>query len=200
MFTDQFVPLHVKRVALKTEKRQGEEVFPVFSVGLSLEPFTYEHARQLGGEVLGHCFTNRQTIREQMAEVTVDVADPEQCLIARMAADVPEHARLRHVRIRKITITKRDLSADDGKKRKAKKIGPRQATLVAVLSCLVDSAEKSHRDFLCGLFAKTMYFTFEPEQENLFTGVHTAGNGDAAGDVLDEQRKLSDGAGGEGSA
>jgi len=197
----------VKNVALKTEERKKDERFPVFAVGLVLEPLTYDQAKQLGPEVLGHCFTNKQQIRELMSEVVVTVDQPEQILVARMAADVEENARLRHVRIKRIKITKRDLSGDS--KRKSKKVAPQQATLRATLECLVDSAEKTHRDFLCGFFARTMYFTFENEQEDLFAGVYTGDeeNDDteddepelagidapqpdpAAGDVLDEKPK-----------
>jgi hypothetical protein len=204
MFTEEFVPLHVQKVGLKTEERKPDERFPVFGVGLVLEPLTSSLAKQLGPEVLAHCFTDKGAIREQMTEVTVELTQPEQCLIVRMAEDVAEHCRLRHVRVRRIKITKRDSSTDGGGARKSKKVGPQTATLRATFDCLIDSAEKVHQQFLCDFFAKTMYFTFEPEQENLFTGVFTDDDDDDtpqpglrlagpptpdpdAGDVLDEQ-------------
>jgi hypothetical protein len=147
----------------------------VFGVALALEPLTYELAKQLGPELLGHCFSEKRHIRDLMSEVTVEVDQPEQCLTVRMAQDVDPHCQIRQVRVRKIKITKRDTS-EEGASTKSKKIGPQQPTLRATLDCLVDSADKTHQQFLCGFFAKTMYFTFEPEQENLFTGVFTDGD------------------------
>lgn len=187
----------------------------MFGVALVLEPLTYSQAKQLGSEVLGHCFTAKQGIQDMMSEVVVELDQPEQCLIARMAEDVDEHCRLRQVRVRRIKITKRDTSSDGDGARKSKKVGPQQATLRATLDCLIDSAEKTHQKFLCDFFAKTMYFTFEPEQKNLFTGIHTDDEGDDdsedepetqqglrlarrpptpdpdAGDVLDEQAEAN---------
>lgn len=181
MFTDQFIRLHIQKVALKTEERKKDERFPVFGVGLVLEPLTYSQAKQLGAGVLSHCFTDKKAVREEMTAVTVALDEPEQILIVRMAEDVGEHCRLRHVRIGRITITKRDASGQPGE-RKSKKVAPQQPTLRATLECLVDSAEKVHRNFLADFFAQDMYFTFEPEQENLFTGVYTDDEEDGDGD------------------
>lgn len=206
MFTDQYIRLHVAKVALRTEERKKDERFPVFAVGLVLEPLTYSQAKQLGAGVLGHCFTEKKQVRPEMSAVTVALNVPEQRLIVRMAEDVAENCRLRQVRVRKITISKRDAS-EEGSERKSKKIAPQQPTLRATFECLIDSAEKVHQQFLCGFFAQTMYFTFSPEQENLFTGIYTDDKDDeeddkqreladvdaptpdpSAGDVLDEQK------------
>jgi hypothetical protein len=172
MFTDEFIRLHIQKVTLRTEERKKDERFPVFAVGLVLEPLTYSQAKQLGGGVLNHCFTDKKQVRPEMTEVTVALNEPEQCLIARMAEDVEEDCRLRQVRVRKIKIAKRDAS-DEAGERKSKKIAPRQPTLRATFECLIDSAEKVHQQFLCRFFAQTMYFTFQPEQGNLFTGIFT---------------------------
>lgn len=208
MFTDKYVPLHLQKVTLKTEERKKDERYPVFGVALVLEPLTYELAKQLGPELLGHCFSEKKHIRDLMTEVVVDVDQPEQCLTVRMAEDVDAHCRLRQVRVRRIKITKRDSSTDGNGERKSKKIAPQQPTLRATLDCLIDSAEKTHQQYLCDFFAKTMYYTFDPEQTDMFTGVHTD-DGDEdddapdqprladrapapdpeAGDVLDDQKK-----------
>lgn len=182
----------------------------MFAVGLVLEPLTYSQAKQLGSEVLGHCFSEKKHIHDGLTSVTVELPDDEQILIARMAEDVAEHCRLRHVRIPSVTITKRD-SSESGAETKSKKVGPQQPTLRATFQCLIDPAEKTHRDFLALNFAKSFLYTFESEQENLFTGVHTDpedGEGDddkdqgslkldgvtapppdpAAGDILDDEK------------
>jgi len=208
MFTDQYTRLHVAKCALKTEERKKDERFPVFGVALVLEPLTYDQAKQLGPEVLGHCFTAQRAIHDMMSEVVVELDQPEQCLTVRMAEDVDAHCQLRQVRVRRIKITKRDTSGD-GAARKSKHVAPQQPTLRATLDCLIDSADKTHQQFLCGFFATDMYFTFEPETQNLFTGVFTDDEGDEdeqaeapasglrlapppdqeAGDVLDEAPK-----------
>lgn len=159
----------------------------MFGVGLVLEPLTYELAKQLGPEVLSHCFTEKKAIHDLMSEVTINVDQPEQCLTVRMAEDVEEHCKLRQVRIRRIKITKRDTS--DGSGRKSKKVAPQQPTLRATLECLIDSAEKVHQKFLCDFFAKTMMFSFDPEQEDLFTHAHD--EDEDTGDV-EEQPELRD--------
>ena len=79
----------------------------------------------------------------------------------------------------------------------------RTRTLRATFECLMDSADTTIREFLCGFFAQTMFFSFDPEQENLFTGVYTDDEDDDdeqgaldmapvpdadAGDVLDEPK------------
>ncbi len=198
MLTDEFTLLHLAKARLTTEERKKDERFPVFAVGLVLEPLTYSQAKQLGSEVLGHCFTDKKSIHNGLSSVTVDLDEDEQILIARMAEDVSEHCRLRQVRIVSVTITKRD-SSESGAETKSKKVGPQQPTLRATFNCLVDSAEKTHRNFIADFFAKSMFFTFESEQQNLFTGLHTeAGDDDEpesllpppdedAGDVLDDQ-------------
>lgn len=172
MFTDKFTRLHVAKVTLKTEERKKDERFPVFGVALVLEPLTYDQAKQLGPEVLSHCFTEKKAIHDMMSEVVVDLDEPEQCLTVRMAEDVEPNCQLRQVRIRRIKITKRDASGDTGT-RKSKHVAPQQPTLRATLDCLIDSAEKVNQQFLCGFFAQDMYFSFDPEQKNLFTGVYT---------------------------
>jgi hypothetical protein len=202
MLTDEHTLMHLAKCRLTTEERKKDERFPVFGVGLVLEPLTYSQAKQLGAEVLGHCFSSQKHIHDGLTSVTVELDQPEQCVIAHMAVDVAEHARLRQVRIGSVTITKRDAS-EQGAETKSKKVGPQQPTLRATFHCLIDPAEKTHRDFLCGLFGKSLFFTFEPEQENLFTHLHTDeddadDDGDQpelhlapapdaeAGDVLDE--------------
>ena len=190
MFTDQYTRLHLAKVVLKTEERKQDERFPVFGVGLVLEPFTYDPPKQLGPEVDSHCFTEKRAIREQMSEVSLEIDEAEQCLIVRMAEDVGEHCRLRQVRVRRLKITKRDASGD-GASRKSKKVGPQQATLRATLDCLVDSAEKTHQQFLCDFFARDMFYTFEPEQKNLFTGVHTDEDGDDEEDEPQQGLRLA---------
>lgn len=198
MLTDQTL-LHIAKARLTTEERKKDERFPVFAVGLGLEPLTYDQAKQLGPGVLAHCYTHKRELHDGLATVTVDLPEDEYCLIARMAADVGEHCRLRHVRIHSVTITKRD-SSQTGSATKAKKVGPQQPTLRATFHCLIDPAEKEHRDFLALNFGASYFFSFEAEQENLFTGVHAddegeedaddpviPGLGEEAGDVLDEQ-------------
>lgn len=201
MFTDKFTPLHIAKTALRTEEREKGQRFPVVAVGLVLEPLTYEKAKQLGADILRHCFTDKKAIRSEMSDITIALDQPEQCLTARMAEDVEAHCQLRQVRIRKLKIVKRD-AADGGTK--SKKIGPQQPTLRATFECLMDAADTTVREFLCGFFGQTFYFSFDPEQTNLFTGVYTD-DGDEddedqgeldmapapdadAGDVLDEQK------------
>lgn len=201
MLTEPNTLMHVAKARLTTEEREKDERFPVFAVGLVLEPLTYDQAKQLGTEVLGHCFTHHKAIQEGLSSVTIALDQDEQIVIARMAEDVAEHCRLRHVRITSVTITKRDTS-ESGASTKTKKIGPQQPTLRATFHCLIDPAEKVHRDFLALNFAKSFFFSFEPEQENLFTGLASGDDEDddapeldgmapepdpEAGDVLDEQ-------------
>lgn len=168
----------------------------MFAVGFVLEPLTYDQAKQLGPEVLNHCFTSKRSIQDGLTSVTVKLELEEQIFVVRMAEDVDEHCRLRHVRVPQVTITKRD-SSDDGASTKSKKVGPQQPTLRATFHCLIDPAEKVHREFLAGFFAKDMFFSFLDEQENLFTGLHgddedadeqpDLPDTEADGDVLDEQ-------------
>lgn len=204
MLTDPATLLHISKCRLTTEERKKDERFPVFAVGLVLEPLTYEQARQLGPTVLAHCFTAKREIHDGLASVTIDLNEDEQRVVARMAADVGEHCRLRQVRIPSVTITKRDAS-QSGSATKAKKVGPQQPTLRATFHCLVDPAEKTHRDFLALNFGASFFFAFEPEQENLFTDFALAGDddgdedeavipglGEEAGDVLDEQQLTAD--------
>jgi hypothetical protein len=169
---------------------------PVDVVGLVLEPLTYDQAKQLG--IHEHCFTHQRAIRDDLTTVTLKLPFDEQILIARMAEDVGEHCRLRHVRIPSVTISKRD-SSEGGASTKSKKVGPQQPTLRATFHCLIDPAEPAHMKFLALNFGKSFFFSFEDEQENLFTGMHAAdddgdddqpaipGMDDDAGDVLDEQ-------------
>lgn len=185
MLTDANTRLHLQKVRLTTEERKKDERFPVFAVGLVLEPLTYSQAKQLGADVLAHCFTAHKAIQDSLTSVTLDLDLDEQCVITRMAEDVSEHCRLRQVRIPQVTITKR--AAPDAGETKSKRVSPQQPTLRATFHCLVDSAERVHRDFLADWFAKEMFFTFEPEQENLFTGLHTDPD-DEDGD--DEQTDL----------
>jgi hypothetical protein len=175
----------------------------VFVAGLVLEPLSYERAKELGEEVLGHCFTRHKAIQDGLTTVTVALDREEQCVIVKMAEDVTEHTRIRQVRITHVTITKRDAS-EDGAATKSKKVGPQQPTLRATFTCLIDPAEKTHRDFLALNFGKSLYFTFQDEQENLFTFAPSDDDADGddedlvdkadapatdpdAGDVLDEQ-------------
>lgn len=202
MLTDANTRLHLAKVRLTTEERKKDERFPVYAVGLVLEPLTYDQAKQLGAGVLGHCFTSQRAIQESLTSVTVALALQEQIVIARMAEDVAEHCRLRNVRITQVTITKRD--APEAGETKTKRVSPQQPTLRATFHCLVDSAEKVHRNFLADWFAKEMFYTFEDEQENLFTGLHGSDDDEhadeqsdldleapepylEAGDVLDEK-------------
>lgn len=197
MLTDENTLLHVAKARLTTEELKPDERFPVFAVGLVLEPLTYDQAKQMGPTVLAHCFTMKREIHDGLASVTVDLEVDEQMLIVRMAEDVAEHCRLRQVRIPSVTITKRDAS-ESGSSTKSKKVGPQQPTLRATLHCLIDPSEPAHRDFLALNFGKSLFFSFESEQQNLFTRVAGDESGDddqpvipgmddEAGDVLDEQ-------------
>jgi hypothetical protein len=210
MFTSKFVRMHVARAALRTEELKKDERFPVFAVGLVVEPLTRELALELGAEVAEHCFTRQGKVREQMTRVVTRVREKPQSITAHMAEDSPEpSAVLRHVRITSLTVTKRGVEADQKEARKGKKIAPQAVTLRATVTCLVDPAEKVHREFLCGFINDTFLFSFEPEQKDLFADMRAEAGDDAddddddqvaleflgnaadpaAGDVLDDQKR-----------
>lgn len=53
MLTDANTLMHVAKCRLTTEERKPDERFPVFAVGLVLEPLTYDLAKQLGADAIG---------------------------------------------------------------------------------------------------------------------------------------------------
>lgn len=188
-FTDPKVLMHVAKCRLTTEERKKDERFPVYAVELAREPLTYSLAKQLGQEVVEHCFNSKRGIRAGLTDVSVELDLDEQLVHVYMAEDekVGEHCQLRQVRIKSVTITKRD-SSKEGASTKAKKVGPQQPVLKASFECLIDPAEKTHRDFLALNFAKSFFFTFEDEQANLFTGI--AAEDDDDEEMDDKQGEL----------
>lgn len=158
----------------------------MFSVGLVLDPLTLELARELGPEIAEHCFTRQGKVRREMKGVKVRLRDKTQAIAARMAVDTTDpHCILRHVRVPTLDITTPGPDDDDAPVLRLK----------CTINCLVDPAEKTHRDFLCGFFGDFMLFTFEPEQQDLFAERRAAKAAmlpppdPDAGDVLDEQKK-----------
>ena len=71
MLTDSFTRLHLAKCRLTTEELKKGERFPMFAVGFVLEPLTYDQAKQLGPEVLNHCFTSKRSIQDGLTSVTV---------------------------------------------------------------------------------------------------------------------------------
>lgn len=205
MFTDKFVRMHIAKASLRTEERKKDERFPVLGVALVLEPLTLHLAKQLGPAVVEHCFTPDKTIRDEMTSITIRLREQEQAVTASMAEDVAPHCVMRQVRLTSITIARR--GEDDKVERKGKKIAPQQATLRLTLNCLFDPADRIVQEFFCGFIGDTFLFGFEPEERDLFAGVHTDDDvddadddqgeldmqaptaDDEAGDVLDEQPK-----------
>ena len=199
MFTDKNIRFHIQKATLKTEERKKDERFPVFDVALVLEPLTRELAAQLGPDIASHCFAADKRIRDEMKEVKVVLREKEHALTVAMAEDVEPHCVLRQVRLVSVKVARR--GEDDKVERKGKKIAPQEATLRLTLKCLIDPAEKVHRDFFCRFIGDTFAFTFEPEDRDLFAGLHTEPEdekddnqpklrpapGDEAGDVLEEQ-------------
>jgi hypothetical protein len=170
MFTSENVRCHIAKCALRTEELKKDERSAVMSVGLVIEPLTYDLAKELGPEVAEHCFTNKGKVREQVTNVRVRLREKPQALTVKMAEDVSEPtAMLRHVRVTHITITKRGIENDQKEATKGKKIAPQAVTLRATVSCLVDPAERIHREFLCRYINDFLLFTFTPEQKDMFS-------------------------------
>jgi len=186
MFTDKHVRMHVQKAVIKTEERKKDERFPVLAVALVLEPLTLHLAKQLGPDVAAHCFTPTKKIRDEMTKIEIRLREKEQALTVCMA-DVAPHCVLRQVRLTGLTIAKR--VENDQVERKSKKVAPQGATLRLTLNCLIDPAERVHRDFFCSFIGSTFAFTFDPEERDLFVDVHTDEDDDDDGDG-EEQREL----------
>jgi hypothetical protein len=183
--------LHIAKAALKTEELKKDERFPVLGVGLVLEPLTPELARELGPDIAEHCFTRTGKIRREMTRVQVKLRDKPQAISVRMAVDTTEpHCTLRNVRVPALTITKRGIAKDETEGRKTKKIAPQAETLRCTISCLVDPAEKVHREFFCSYINDFMLFSFEPEERDLFAEMRAESADDDDEDGDDDQPEL----------
>lgn len=190
MFTSPHVKLHLSAASLHTETI-NEVTSPVFAVRLALEPLTPKLARELGEPIAEHCFTRQGKIRPEMTKVEFRIRIRPQSIAVRMAEDVVPNVVLRRVRIAKLIVQKRGELKGDEVAKKGKKIAPQSEVLRATIQALIDPAEREQREFLCGMFGSTMFYSFEAEEGTLpFDGVNAPEPDEDAGDVLDEQREL----------
>lgn len=166
----------------------------MFVVGLALEPLTFDLASQLGAEVRDHCFTSEKQIREAVSSLEVALTIGEQRVAASMAEYREVHCTLKNVRVRKVSIAKREAS-EAGAEAKSRKVAPQAATWRATFEALVDAGAQEVRDFLAANIHKTLFYTFDDEQQDLYSRLPAEDGGTAqqtfppedaeAGDVLD---------------
>lgn len=167
LFTRKNVQMHLAGCSYKTEAITDDVTGVIAAIRLSLEPLTPALAKELGPDIAAHCFTDKGQIRQEMTQLRCRIRPKPQKVTARMAADVDEHAVLRQVRFKYLTVAKRGEEQGEKTDKKNKKVSPQKEVLRVTLHGLVDMAEGSHRDFLGRRFGDTLFFTLEDEAQAL---------------------------------